>query len=199
MIMNPGFDDDVRPNMNSNNLNVTLSGGWMTDAPSGSGFNNIRVNGGGYGGGPDFANSGDQYLDLHGTPAQENLWQNFTLTSASNLTFSAYFSNRETGGAGGAERTATLGIYDSTGTNLLSSLGTVDLNGDATPSTDWTQSSVGSVSNLPAGDYQFRTTMGGYLNIDSVVVDAVAVPEPGASLLLLLGCIGLASSRRRSS
>ena len=168
ILINPGFDDDARTGSVGNKLNVSVTG-WSTDAPDGSGFNNILVDGSTpYGGGPNSAQSGFQYLDLHGSADPNALWQTFTLPTDSDLTFSAYYSNRE-GGDGG--RAADLGIYNAAGTTRLSSLVTVDLSGDSMPSTSWTQSPIGGVS-LSAGTYQVRTNMDGFLNIDSVVVDA---------------------------
>jgi len=169
ILINPGFDDDVRTNL-GNNLGVSVTG-WSTDAPSGSGFNNILVRADGsynYGGGPNVAQSGTQYLDLHGPATPNALWQTFAVLTDANVTFSAYYSNREANPAG---RTANLGIYDATGTTAVSSLVAVDLGSDSKPSTSWTQSPTGAVS-LPAGIYQVRTNMDGYMNIDSVLVDA---------------------------
>jgi len=193
ILINPGFDDDVRTTL-GNNLNVSVTG-WSTDAPQGSGFNNVLVKADGsysYSGGPNVAQSGTQYLDLHGGSdgAPSALWQTFALPTDSDLTFSAYYSNREASTQGG--RAADLGIYDAAGTTLLSSLEAVDLSGDPKPSTSWTQSPIGTAS-LPMGTYQVRTNMDGYLNIDSVVVDAQPTAPPPAHMISDLYNTGVVS------
>lgn len=171
--------------INGNNLNVAPDN-WLKTA--GAGWNMIRVDGTGYSAGPDSAADGQQFIDLNGAG---EIFQTFTLTEASEIDFGAWFSKRENGAGSSA---STVGIYDETGTTLLSTLASVDLGSETAPSSEWTlgQDSV----DLAAGTYQVHIDLSNDQNVDSVFV--YAVPEPGSLALLGLGTL-LIARRRRST
>lgn len=185
LISNGSFENGVAANTNGNNIGH-VPVGWSTTA---SNWNVVRVDGpggGSYGGGPQSGQDGDQYLDL---TSDGELFQTFTLPETATLSFGAWFSNRE---SNNDNSPSTVGIYDETGTTLLSTLAAVNLFGEATPSTDWTQAEA-TIVDLAAGTYQIRIDLNNYNNVDSVFVNVV--PEP--SSLALLGLGGLLLARRQ--
>ncbi|MBT3202451.1 MAG: PEP-CTERM sorting domain-containing protein [Phycisphaerales bacterium] len=188
ILVNGSFEDPVAANTNSNNIG-TVPTGWSRTGPSGK-WNLVRVDGGGYGGGPNDAQHGNQYVDIDG---EYELFQNFTLTEASDLEFGAWFSNRE---ANTDDTPSTVGIYNAAGDTLLSSVAAVNLFGQPKPSTSWTQGSQ-TFNNVAPGTYQFRIDLNNFNNVDSAFLNATPVPEPTTFAIVALGLLGL--RRRRGS
>ena len=188
VLENESFESPVVTNVKTNNLGVVPTG-WSQTGASAT-WNLIRLDGTAYGDGPDNAADGAQIVDLNGV---FTLFQSFTLTEPSNLSFGASFSNR-----GGHDGTAasTVGIYDSAGTTLLSNLVTVDTSADPTPSVAWSPGQD-TMSNVSAGTYQFRIALNNFNNADATFVDVTPVPEPSTLLLAALGLLGLAFYARR--
>jgi hypothetical protein len=162
---------------NQNNLGIPPTG-WSTTVDA-SLWNLLRITGA-YGGGPA-PQDGAQYVDMNGDAV---VFQPFTVTGTERrkVTFSAWFSNREPGSHGVGDFTSTLGVYDQAGSTLLSTLETVDREGDAKPSTDWAQGS--GVLLLNPGTYQVRVDLGNGHNVDNVSVDA-DVPDEECRILRL--------------
>jgi hypothetical protein len=187
ILVNGSFEDPVATNMNSNNLGTVPTGWNQTGADSK--WNLVRVDGAGnYGGGPNSAQHGDQYIDIDG---EFELFQNFTLTETSDLEFGAWFSNRE---LNNDNSPSTVGIYNAAGDTLLSPLASVNLFGQATPSTDWTLAKQ-TFNDLAPGTYQLRIDLNNYNNVDSAFV--TVVPEPSAISLAALSFVGLIGFGRR--
>ena len=179
LLANGSFEDPVAANMNSNNLG-TIPTGWSQTGADGT-WNLVRVDGGGYGGGPDNAEDGNQYVDLNG---EFELFQNFTLTETSDLEFGAWFSNRE---RNTDDSPSTVGIYNAAGDTLVSSLASVNLFGQATPSTSWTLGQQ-TLNNVAPGTYQLRIDLNNFNNVDSAFV--TVVPEPATFALVSIGLLG---------
>ena len=159
ILVNSSFEEPVLSNVNTNNLG-TVPTGWSQTGADAT-WNLIRNDGSAYGSGVDNAADGNQIIDLNGL---FELFQNFTLTEASNVTFGASFANRE-GHDGSAP--SRVGIYDASGTTLLSPEVSVDTSADPTPSDVW-RSGEATVKNLPAGEYQIRIALNNFNNVDAV-------------------------------
>ena len=188
ILVNSSFEEPALPNVRTNNLG-SVPTGWSQTLGDPT-WNMIRLDGAPYSSGPDSAADGSQILDINGI---STIFQSFTLTSTSNITFGASFSNRE---AHDGSAASTVGIYDSTGATLLSNLVTVDTFGDPTPSVAWS-SGQETVTNLAPGTYQFRIALNNFNNVDATFADVTTVPEPSSALLCLLGGFAFASRRRR--
>lgn len=169
LLVNGSFEEPVLNNINTNNLGVVPTG-WSQTGEDAT-WNMIRNDGSPYGSGVDRAAQGFQIVDLNGVFA---LFQNFTLTEASSLSFGASFANRE--GHDGSDP-STVGIYDAAGTELLSPLVTVDTSEDPTPSEVW-RSGEATVADLPAGEYQLRIALNNFNNVDAVFVKASTTAPP---------------------
>lgn len=158
----------------------TTTGNHIDVAPTGWGidrgqFNLVRET---------TAFDGQQFLDLTGPAGAPGtyVFQNFTLTAPSPVTFSGYFSGRD-GGTGGGN----VAIF-SGGTQIVAAP-RVTTTGTNTP---WAQS-ISTTGVLNAGTYQFRAFIDDPANVD--LVSVTVVPEPAA--LSLLAVAGLALRRRR--
>jgi hypothetical protein len=163
LLTNPGFE---QPQVTTpgNNFPATLPGWTLqtTTAPCENGHNVVRA-GPAYDGGPDNAVEGTQYYDICG--AAGYLSQNFTLNYASDVSFGASFSRRETAPGG-----SNVAIYDATNTTRLAE----------SPSAYvyflesqefWVQSSA--VTTLAAGTYVVRVNLQDAANADAVFVTPV--------------------------
>ncbi len=172
ILVNGSFEDPVLNNINTNNLG-TIPTGWSQTGPDAT-WNMIRNDGTPYGSGVDTAADGSQILDLNGI---FEIFQNFALTEASDITFGAAFANRE--GHDGSPP-STVGIYDATGTNLLSPLVAVDTSADPIPSDVW-RFGEATARNLAPGDYQIRIALNNFNNIDAVYANVFPASgvEPG--------------------
>ena len=163
LLVNGSFEDPDQININTNNLGV-IPTGWSQTGPAET-WNIIRNDGTPYSNGVDIAADGSQVLDLNG---EFELFQSFNLTSPSDVTFGASFANRE---IHDGSAPSTVGIFDRSGTNLLSSLVSVNTSSDPTPSVAW-RSGKALVTNLPAGKYQLRIHLNNFNNVDAAFATA---------------------------
>ena len=168
LIVNGSFEEPAVDNINQNNLGVVPTGWSQTGADAT--WNIIRNDGTPYDNGVDTAADGSQVLDLNGV---FEIFQNFTLAEASDVTFGASFANRS--GHDGADP-STVGIYDAAGENLLSPEVSVDTSGEPQPSEAWSTGEA-VATNLPAGEYQIRIALHNWNNMDAVY--AIASPATG--------------------
>jgi Secretion system C-terminal sorting domain len=179
-LTNPSFETPVQPILNNNNFPAPYNafGGWTIPGASAtipaSGFNIIRVNGAGYSGGPNTAHDGNQYVDINGDGGF--VQQSFTVTCASTLEFSGWFSRREAGGSG---FNGSMDIRD--GSNaLIASSNTVFFTSNESEEV-WKQV-IGSPVAVVAGTYTIRFIMDDFANID----DAFLCVSPGCVLATTL-------------
>ncbi|MDB4491467.1 LamG domain-containing protein [bacterium] len=170
ILVNGSFEEPVLDNINTNNLG-TVPTGWSQTGADAT-WNLIRNDGSAYTSGVDNAADGSQIIDLNGI---FEIFQTFTLTEASDITFGASFSNRE---SHNGSDPSTVGIYDATGTTLLSPEVSVDTSADPTPSDVW-RSGEATVTGLEPGDYQIRIALNNFNNVDAVFASPV-IQTPGA-------------------
>lgn len=177
-LVNPSFESPVQSNNNGNNFPAGTSfNGWSITnvVPANANpWNVIRVNGSGYGGGPNNAQNGLQYIDVNA--AAGNIEQSFNLGCAATLTFSGYFSSREANNY--ANWTAQINILNSSNAVVASSssrLFTV-ADADGAPDAVWYQ--LSGTAALAAGTYKFSAVVGNYGNFDNAFLCA----SPGCLL-----------------
>ena len=89
-LVNPGFEIPAQVAI-GNNLtgSYTIPGWTMIGGP----FNIIKTDGSAYGGGPDTASDGTQYVDI--TNGAGTVYQDFTVSSITDVGFGGAFSSRE--------------------------------------------------------------------------------------------------------
>lgn len=182
-ILSYGGFENIPTTSNGNNqaaqgVNATSILPWIVipgSLGSGANPNIVQVNGGNYNygnGGPPFdANPNtnvvgfkQHYLDLNG---DADIYQSFTITSTTNITYYGYFSPRDNNNTA----TGKLAIYSGTGNNLsgatlVADTGTIPIpvqNGSST-ATPWTL--VQGTVTLTPGKYSFVITMSNYSNFD---------------------------------
>lgn len=165
-----GFDDPVVPALNANNLqNVNPYNGWTAvDVNTGvllgpnNIFNIIKVDGTAYSEGPDFAQSGNQYVDINGAA---RIYKQFTFTTRTVVNASAWFANRATSDGGYVPYSTRIEIINTnTGDLVLGNLVSfTKIMGDE----GWYQSSISNVV-LPAGTYRIRMLIDNYSHVDSI-------------------------------
>lgn len=172
-LVNGGFDSPAQPVLGNNLTGLFTFNGWtMTGGP----FNVIKVDGVTvYGGGPDVAVDGDQYVDI--TSAAGDVSQNFTLTCISDLTFRGSFSHRE---AGGADFDAYVEIRDASTNALIATSNIINFT-SATNQETWFLAS-GTATAVPAGTYKYVAIMGDFCNFDAAFLCAL----PGCVLPIKL-------------
>ena len=158
LIVNGSFEKPRLNNVNENNLG-TIPIGWSQTGLDET-WNLIQNDGTPYASGVNTAKEGSQILDLAG-PFE--IFQDFTLSEASTVSFGASFANRE---SHDESAPSTVGIYNGAGNTLLSSLVIVDTSADPTPSVGW-RSGAATV-DLPAGQYQIRIALNDFNNVDAV-------------------------------
>ncbi|MBI2281986.1 MAG: PKD domain-containing protein [Bacteroidetes bacterium] len=159
VLVNPSFEDPIVPVLNGNNLIGSSIPGWTTQF--GGTFNLIKVNGTAYASGADNAATGNQYVDI--VNSSDYPTQSFTLARTSTLSFSGYFSNRESANGGYVSWTARVDILDASST-VVSSSNTFNFTsvfGDET----WVYLS-GTSAPLPAGTYRYRAFISDYGHFD---------------------------------
>ena len=163
-----------------NHIDAIVSNWTMTNRT------NLIVATPGYLDGPDLAADGRQYLDLVGTGT---IRQSFTVAVDSPVTFGGKFSHRE----GTFSVGNTISIYDSLGA-LVMSAPSIPFQASDSQET-WFPTSA-TISNLPAGTYDFEIALGADLNVDDVFVNTI--PEQSAMLLSVMGGACLLGWRKRS-
>ncbi len=181
ILLNPSFEAPVQPAVNANNFPAPYNafGGWTIPSASPSvmtgGFNIIRVDGAGYSGGPNVAHgAGNQYVDINS--AGGIVQQSFTVTCASTLEFSGWFSRREPGGSG---FNGSMDIIDGSN-NIIASSTVVSFTNNESEEV-WKQV-VGAPVSVVAGTYTIRFIMDDYANVD----DAFLCVSPGCVLATTL-------------
>jgi Secretion system C-terminal sorting domain len=167
LLTNPGFDTPLQPLIGNNLTGLFTFGSWtMTVGP----FNIIQTDGSVYGGGPNNAQNGTQYVDITGQAG--TISQDFTVTgSGGSVAFGGYFSSRENGAY--VPWVGNIEIYALPGNTLVaggtsSSVSFVSTDGDVPAQETWKPVS-GNVT-LPAGNYRFVVNMGNYGNFDAAYV-----------------------------
>jgi Secretion system C-terminal sorting domain len=172
-LINGGFDSPTQPLLGNNLTGLFTFNGWtMTGGP----FNVIKVDGvTAYGGGPDVAVNGNQYIDI--TSAAGDVSQNFTLTCISDLTFNGSFSHRE---AGGANFDAYIEIRDASTNALIATSSIINFTTNTNQET-WFLAS-GTATAVPAGTYKFAAIIGDFCNFDAAFLCAA----PGCVLPIKL-------------
>lgn len=163
LLSNPSFEDPVQTSIGNNLLGVSTLGAWtMTGGP----FNVIQTNGSAYGGGPDNAQDGIQYIDI--TSASGTLYQDFTLSTALPVGFGGYFSSRE---AGGSDWIASIEIYSMPSNTLVATSSTrtfTSADGVGAAQEIWYY--ISGNTTLPAGNYRYVANIGDYGNFDNAFV-----------------------------
>jgi hypothetical protein len=161
LLTNPDFEAPSQPAIGNNLTGVYAWGGWtMTGGP----FNVIKTNASSYGGGPDNAQSGVQYIDIEN--AGGTLYQDFTITGLTvPVAFGGYFSSRETSGY--VNWTASIDIVDlGTSTVVSSSASRLFTIADGGSPAQETWYYLAGNTTLPPGNYRFVANMGNFGNFD---------------------------------
>ncbi len=177
-----GFENVTVPNNGNNQaaqgVNATTILPWIL-IPGGLGSggtpNIVQVDGGAYNygnGGPPFdadvrtntVGFKQHYLDING---DADIYQSFTITSTTNITYSGYFSPRDNNNTA----TGKIAIYSGVGNNktgatLIADTGTIaiPIQNGSSAATPWTL--VQGTVTLAPGKYSFVITMSNYSNFD---------------------------------
>jgi hypothetical protein len=171
------FDNTLtNPVVNGNNIQTTNPYNGWTAANTTTGallpntaFNIIRVDGAGYASGPDRAHSGSQYLDINGNNAM--LYKEFTVTSNSSVSASAWFANRATADAGYTTgyttRIEILRLVNGTFQSFTGSQGNQLTFTKAMGDEGWFKSSLSNLSLIP-GTYRILMYVADYGHVDSI-------------------------------
>ena len=161
-LTNGSFENVVQPLIGNNLTGLFTHSLWtMTGGP----FNVIKTNGTGYGGGPDNANDGTQYLDI--TNGAGTVTQQFTLVcTATDIDFSGFFSSRESAGAGYTNWTGSINIINAANVVVATSTVKNFVNADGAEDQIWYKV-IGSATALPPGTYTFSANLGDYGNFDN--------------------------------
>ena len=171
ILTNPGFDAPVQTNIGNNLTGIFIFAGWtMTGGP----FNVIKTNGTAYGGGPDNAQNGNQYIDI--TSAAGTLYQDFTISGASTpVGYSGYFSSREQSGSY-TNWTASIQIINLSTSTVVSTSTTKNFtNADgAIPAQETWYYVFGNVT-LPPGNYRYLANIGDFGNFDAAQLSTSCV------------------------
>ncbi|MEN3323424.1 LamG-like jellyroll fold domain-containing protein [Mariniflexile soesokkakense] len=182
-ILSYGGFENVTVSNNGNNqagqgVNATTILPWILipgDLGSGGTPNVVRVNGGAYNygnGGPPFdadtktntVGLNQHYFDINGNA---DIYQSFTITSTTNITYSGYFSPRDNNNTA----TAKISIYSGVGNNLngatlIADTGTIaiPIQNGSSAATPWTL--IQGTVTLSPGKYSYVVTMSNYSNFD---------------------------------
>jgi hypothetical protein len=174
VLWNSGFEGTVAET--SGNNSVASLYGWSATAPI-----NVVVPYSGYGGGPDSAKNGSQYLELTGDGTLKST--SFTLTAASLIEFGAHISHREADAS--KSNTASIAIVDYTTNAVVSGTAPISLTLPNVESSGWTLMQ-GKVT-LPAGRYRLSVSLGDNINIDEPFVLKGTLPllAPGSAIVAI--------------
>lgn len=181
-LLNPSFETPVGGAIGNNfydqSIPANLIPNWTISTTLTA--NIVRTDGSVYGGGPNNAAAGVQYLDILTGGAPVTFTQSFDLGCSATLTFSGRFAAREggTSWAGFIEIVNTSNVVVATSTVRNST--PADADNDPVLDAIWYQV-TGSVS-LAAGTYTFRVTLPEDANFD----DAFLCASPGCLLPVTL-------------
>jgi hypothetical protein len=166
LLTDGSFESPVQASVGNNLTGLGTFGLWSMDA-TGT-FNIVKTNGSYYGGGPDNAQNGTQYVDI--TNAADYFQQQVTLTSTAAVTFGGYFSSREQSG-GYVNWTGRIDLMNASGTIVASSSSTRNfVNADGAEDQVWYY--LSGSTTLAAGNYFFRAYLGDYGNFDNATFTA---------------------------
>lgn len=161
ILINPSFETPVQPSIGNNLTGLSTIAGWTM---TGGTFNIIRTNGSAYGGGPDNAWDGVQYVDV--TSSAGTVYQDFTISSTTNVAFGGYFSSRES--AGYVNWAAVVSIY-AMPSNVLVALSSTrnftPADGGNPAQENWYY--LFGNTNLTPGNYRFVANIGDFGNFDN--------------------------------
>jgi hypothetical protein len=163
LLTNPGFDSPVQPSIGNNLTGSATFTGWtMTGGP----FNVIKTDGSAYGGGPDNAQDGIQYVDI--TSAAGTIYQDFTITGVSvPVTFGGYFSSREASGSY-TNWTASIEVYAMPSNTLVATSTTRNFtNADGAVPAQENWYFLSGNTNLNTGNYRYVVNLGDFGNFDA--------------------------------
>ena len=161
-LVNPSFETPAQTNIGNNLTGSYTVPGWtMTTGP----FNIVKTDGSPYGGGPDTAQDGTQYVDI--TNAAGNIYQDFTVSSVSPVSFGGYFSSRESD-PNYIPWLASVQIYAMPSNTLvaISTTKTFLPTDGAVPAQDAWFYLQGSTTLSP-GQYRFIASLGDFGNFDN--------------------------------
>lgn len=138
----------------------------MTGGP----FNVIKTNGSAFGGGPDNAKSGIQYLDI--TSAAGTIYQDFSVaTSGTIINFGGYFSSREQSGSY-VNWTASIDLVSLPSLAVVATSSTRNFtNADGAVPAQEIWHFISGTTTLAAGNYRYVVNLGDYGNFDSAYVN----------------------------
>ncbi len=174
VLLNPSFETPVQPSIGNNLLGTPTFGGWTMQ--TGGTFNIIKTDGSAYGGGPNNAQNGTQYVDI--INAADYFQQNVTVvTSTANVTFGGYFSSREQSG-GYVNWTARIELLTAAGVVVATSSTRNFTNADGAEDQIWYY--LSGTATLAPGNYFYRVYLGDYGNFDNANFD-VCYSSLGAS------------------
>lgn len=159
-LINPSFETPVQPNIGNNLTGAFTLGRWtMTGGP----FNVIKTNGSAYSGGPDNAQNGNQYIDI--TSAAGTVYQDFTITCTTNITFGGYFARRE---VGGVDFTSFVEIINLSTNTVVGTSNILNFTNSTSQET-WFNA-TGTITALPPGNYRYRATIADFCNFDNALL-----------------------------
>ncbi len=163
LLNNPGFDAPVQSAIGNNLTGLFTFNGWTV---TGGPFNVIKTNGSAYGGGPDNAKDGNQYIDI--TSAAGTLYQDFVITgSATPVGYSGFFSSREQSGSY-TNWTASIQIINLATSTVVSTSTTKSFtNADGAVPAQETWYYVYGNTTLPPGNYRYLANIGDFGNFDA--------------------------------
>ncbi len=162
LLTNAGFDAALQPNIGNNFLFSYTFNGWTM---TGNYFNVIRTDGSNYGAGPDNAQDGTQYVEIY--YGSGTVYQDFTLSSSTPVTYGGYFSSRT-----GQPWTASCQIFSMPSNTLVSTSSTFNITGADIKF--WRQ--VTGAVTLPAGTYRYVANIADDGNFDAAYVISQAPP-----------------------
>lgn len=168
LLNNADFETPVQPSIGNNLTGLyTLSGGWnVTGGP----FNIIKTNGSVYGGGPNNAKSGTQYVEI--TNSGGTIYQDFNVaTSGTTIEFGGFFSSRELSGSY-VNWIASIDIISLPTLNVVATSSTRNFtNADGGSAGQEIWHFLPGITTLAAGNYRYVVNLGDFGNFDSAFVN----------------------------
>lgn len=168
LLNNASFETPIQPNIGNNLTGLnTFNGGWNM---TGGTFNIINVNGSSYGGGPDTANLGTQYIDIASSGG--TIYQDFTVsTSGTQIDFGGYFSSREQY-VGYTNWAASIQLLSLPSLTLVATSNSrIFTNSDGAFPQQEIWHFISGTATLPAGNYRYVAYIGDFGNFDNAFVN----------------------------